>query len=67
MLTSQDTTDNANAFASTFYFFANAQAYSKKIKRACKQLHKISPLRQTSTDQKEERTANRVACSATCR
>jgi hypothetical protein len=29
----------ANAFASTFYFFANTQINAKKIKRACKPTH----------------------------
>ena len=29
----------ANAFASTFYFFATAQSNAKKIKRACKPTH----------------------------
>jgi hypothetical protein len=30
---------NANAFASTFYFFADTQGNTKKIKRACKPTH----------------------------
>ena len=30
------TARNANAFASTFYFFADTQGNAKKIKRACK-------------------------------
>jgi hypothetical protein len=35
-----DTTNrNANAFASTFYFFADTQINAKKIKRACKPTH----------------------------
>jgi hypothetical protein len=29
----------ANAFASTFYFFADTQINAKKIKRACKPTH----------------------------
>ena len=29
----------ANAFASTFYFFADTQIKAKKIKRACKPTH----------------------------
>ena len=29
----------ANAFASTFYFFADTKINAKKIKRACKQTH----------------------------
>ena len=32
-------TSRANAFASTFYFFADPQANAKKIKRACKPTH----------------------------
>ncbi len=31
---------NVNAFASTFYFFADTQATAKKIKRACKLTHR---------------------------
>jgi hypothetical protein len=34
-----DTSYNANAFASTFYFFADTQTNAKKIKRACKPTH----------------------------
>ena len=33
------TARNANAFASTFYFFADTQSNAKKIKRACKPPH----------------------------
>ena len=32
-------TELANAFASTFYFFADTQGNAKKIKRACKPPH----------------------------
>jgi hypothetical protein len=33
---------NANAFASTFYFFADTLINAKKIKRACKPTHQDS-------------------------
>ena len=33
---------NANAFSSTFYFFADTQGDAKKIKRACKPTHQDS-------------------------
>ena len=39
MVNSNDTAMNANAFASTFYFFADTQGNAKKIKRACKPTH----------------------------
>ncbi len=38
-MTTDTTTKNANAFASTFYFFADKQFNAKKIKRACKPTH----------------------------
>jgi hypothetical protein len=38
-INSNDTATNANAFASTFYFFADTQGNAKKIKRACKPTH----------------------------
>ena len=34
-----NTATYANAFASTFYFFADTQGNQKKIKRACKPKH----------------------------
>jgi hypothetical protein len=56
------TARNANAFASTFYFFANTEAIAKKIKRACKPTHKTTEdsanLTQQTLDRKEQRTAN---------
>ena len=39
MTNSNDTATKANAFASTFYFFADTQGNAKKIKRACKPTH----------------------------
>ena len=39
LLQTQDNEINANAFASTFYFFADTQGNAKKIKRACKPTH----------------------------
>ena len=38
-MTADTTNINANAFASTFYFFADTQLNTKKIKRACKPTH----------------------------
>ena len=38
-MTMNTTNTNANAFASTFYFFADTQINAKKIKRACKPTH----------------------------
>jgi hypothetical protein len=38
-MTTDKTLENANAFASTFYFFAATQINAKKIKRACKPTH----------------------------
>jgi hypothetical protein len=38
-MTTDTTPINANAFASTFYFFADTQPNAKKIKRACKPTH----------------------------
>ncbi len=39
MTNTNDIATNANAFASTFYFFADTQGNAKKIKRACKPTH----------------------------
>ena len=46
----------ANAFASTFYFFADTQGNAKKIKRACKPTHgKLLTCNDTASDgQKHE-------------
>ena len=68
---STDTAINTNAFASTFYFFADTQANTKKIKRACKPTHGDSANLTCQTyGRKEERTDNTglakvaVQCSA---
>jgi len=68
---STDTALNTNAFVSTFYFLADTQANTKKIKRACKPTHGDSAnLTWPTYERKEERTDNstypkgRVSCFA---
>ncbi len=52
-------TKNTNAFASTFYFFADTQATEKKIKRACNPPHGNSAnLTRKYFGQTEARTDN---------
>ena len=61
----------ANAFASTFYFFAHTQINSKKIKRACKPTHG-GQCKLDTTDLRPKRTTTAnstfaiggVSCSA---
>ena len=61
----------ANAFASTFYFFADTQINAKKIKRACKPTHG-SQSKLDTTDLRPENTTTHntglakvaVQCSA---
>lgn len=47
-------TDNltANAFGSTFAFFANAQTNAKKCKRATKPTHQNGQYERTNSDRK---------------
>jgi hypothetical protein len=45
----------ANAFASTFYFFADTQINAKKIKRACKPTHG-GQFKLATTDLRPKRT-----------
>jgi hypothetical protein len=45
----------ANAFASTFYFFADTQINAKKIKRACKPTHR-EQCKLDTTDLRPKRT-----------
>ena len=47
---------NANAFASTFYFFAATQINAKKIKRACKPTHQDSSKIGINSDNGREST-----------
>ena len=44
----------ANAFASTFYFFADTQINAKKIKRACKPTHQDSSKMSRHSDNEEK-------------
>jgi hypothetical protein len=61
----------ANAFASTFYFFADTQINAKKIKRACKSTHG-GQCKLDTTDLRPEKTTTHntglakvaVQCSA---
>ncbi len=61
----------ANAFASTFYFFADTQINAKKIKRACKPTHG-GQCKLATTDLRPEKTTTHntglakvaVQCSA---
>ena len=49
-----------NAFASTFYFFADTQGNAKKIKRACKPTHGDSAnLTRQTFRQRRTTTANK--------
>jgi hypothetical protein len=51
----------ANAFASTFYFFANTQDNAKKIKRACKPENLDSATIQCKLGRTQLRTDRRAA------
>ena len=51
----------ANAFASTFYFFADTQINAKKIKRACKPTHLDSATIQCKLGRIQLRTDRRAA------
>ena len=48
----------ANAFASTFYFFADTQINAKKIKRACKPTHGRQCKLDTADLRQERRAAH---------
>ncbi len=54
----------ATAFASTFYFFANTQDNAKKIKRACKPTHLDSAPIQCKLGRTQLRTDRRAAANA---
>lgn len=49
---------NANAFASTFYFFADTQINAKKIKRACKPTHQDTANIDRNSARRESTTGN---------
>jgi hypothetical protein len=51
----------ANAFASTFYFFADTQSNAKKIKRACNPTHPDCAEVQCKFGQAQLRTDRRAA------
>ena len=62
---------NANAFASTFYFFADTQANAKKIESACRPTHQdTAKMDRQHIDRRESTTGNStykklaVQCSA---
>jgi hypothetical protein len=55
--------NKANAFASTFYFFADTQANAKKIKRACKPTHPDSATVQCIIGRTTLRTDRRASAN----
>ncbi len=60
-----DTAQNANAFASTFYFFADTQCNAKKIKRACKPTQGDRAIVQCKLDTTHLRTDRRATDNST--
>jgi hypothetical protein len=55
----QTTKQNATAFASTFYFFADTQSNAKKIKRAYKPTHQnTANMDRQHFDRRESTTGN---------
>jgi hypothetical protein len=60
---------NANAFASTFYFFAATQINAKKVKRACKPTHQDSSKMDIHSANRQESTTGNsrlASCGVTC-
>ena len=61
MTNTNETATKANAFASTFYFFADTHSNAKKIKRACNPTHPDRAEVQCKFGQAQLRTDRRAA------
>ena len=61
MTNTNETATKANAFSSTFYFFADTQSNAKKIKRACNPTHPDRAVVQCKFGQAQLRTDRRAA------